>query len=278
MTFTKKLKRLLFPNRYKLKQLRTRLDDVETRLSQMMSLAEQKYGFSLPPIPSKNLQIRVAGAYYPGFFEDGKAMFREFQQILGKHQLNFSDFDSILDFGCGCGRTIIPLSFLVPPGKLSGTDIDAEAIGWLKTNYAGFKDLDVNNHAPPTKHAAGQFDFIYSISIFTHLPEEIQRSWLTELSRILKPGGYGIFTTHGENHFVHLSAADRKKLLEHGFHYSDLGATEGLPDFYRASFQTPAYIRREWAQYFEVLAVYERGICQNQDAVLVRKRPPGSAG
>jgi hypothetical protein len=100
----------------------------------------------------------------------------------------------------------------------------------------------------------------------------MQHAWLAELSRITKPGGYGIFTVHGENHFIHLSGADRAKLLEKGFHYADLGATEGLPEFYKASFQTPAYVKREWSRYFEVLAVYPKGICQNQDAVLVRKR------
>jgi SAM-dependent methyltransferase len=272
MGIKQKLKRLFFPTRYKLKQIKTRIDDVETHLHQLMSLAELKYKFSLPPIPAKHLQVRVAGAYSSGFFLQGKAMCRELEEILGKHHLNFSNFTNILDFGCGCGRTIIPLSFLVDPKRISGTDIDAEAIAWLQNNYPCFKNLDVNGHTPPTNYPTGEFDFVYSISIFTHLPEGMQHAWLKELSRIIKSGGYGIFTTHGENHFVHLPAGDRKRLLEHGFHYSDLGATQGLPDFYRASFQTLEYVKREWSRYFDVMAVYERGICQNQDAVLVRKR------
>jgi SAM-dependent methyltransferase len=266
------LKKWLFPTRPRLKQMNKRVEDLEVQLRQWMSLAELKYDFSLPPVPPKSLQVRVAGAYYATFFEHGRDMFRELETILGKHGLSFSGFHNVLDFGCGCGRLLIPMSLLADAGKLSGTDIDAEAIAWMKSRYSCFKDLDVNPHAPPTKYADGEFDFVYSISIFTHLPEEMQRAWLKELSRILKPGGHGIFTTHGENHFVHLPAAGRAKLVASGFHYSDLGATEGLPDFYRASFQTREYIAREWAQHFEVVAVYEKGMCQNQDAVLVRKR------
>lgn len=32
--------------------------------------------------------------------------------------------------------------------------------------------------------------------MFTHLPEEMQHSWLKELSRIAKPKGYLLLTTH----------------------------------------------------------------------------------
>lgn len=272
MGFKQQLKNFLFPTRQKLKQARKQIEDLETQLHQWMSLAQLKYQFNLPPVPPKHLQVRVAGAYYPTFFDHGRDMFLELQVILERHGLSFSGFANVLDFGCGCGRILIPLSVVADAGKFSGTDIDAEAIGWLKKSYSCFKDLDVNGHAPPTKYAGDEFDFVYSISIFTHLPEDMQRVWLQELARIIKPGGYGIFTTHGENHFVHLTESERGQLAKTGFHYSDLGSTEGLPEFYKASFQTREYITREWAKYFEVVAVYEKGMCQNQDAVLVRKR------
>jgi cyclopropane fatty-acyl-phospholipid synthase-like methyltransferase len=266
-----KLRKLL-RRRQTLDQLSTRVEDMEVQWRQWMSLAELKYKFSLPPVPPKALQIRVAGAYYAAFFEHGKGMFHELQAILQSHQLNFFDFNDVLDFGCGCGRFMIPMSCMMDPKKLSGTDIDPEAIAWLKGNYSCFKDVDVNGHAPPTKYASGTFDFIFSVSIFTHLPEDMQHAWLKELSRVMKPGGHGIFTTHGEHTFSFLKEDDRKKVRGAGFHYGDFGATEGLPDFYQTSFQTPDYVRQEWAKYFDVLAICEKGIGSNQDAVLVRKR------
>ena len=57
----------------------------------------------------------------------------------------------------------------------------------------------------------GTFDFIYSISVFTHLTEASQRFWMNELFRILKPGGYLLFTVHGLSRLHELPQADRQR-------------------------------------------------------------------
>jgi SAM-dependent methyltransferase len=253
-----------------------RVEELEIQLSQFISLVSIKD--QLLPIPPKHLQIRVAGAYYPTFFQHGKDMFYDLEDFLKSAGLSMFDFDRILDFGCGCGRFMIPMSFLLPPKKISGTDIDKEAIQWFKENYPCFHDLDVNGFNPPTKYAGATFDFVFSISIFTHLPEEMQHAWLKELSRIIKPGGYGIFTTHGENHFHHLNQAARTELLTRGFYYLAGDTTDGLPEFYQTSFHTGEYVQREWSRYFDVLAIRKNGVGKAQDAVLVKKRLVADCG
>ncbi|MDB6064997.1 MAG: Methyltransferase type 11 [Pedosphaera sp.] len=247
-----------------------RVDDLSVQINQIVSLLGLKY--QLPAIPPKHLQVRVAGGYRAAFFELGKSMFQDLEGLLQNHGLSMFQFNRMLDFGCGCGRFLIPMSHRMDPKKLSGTDIDAEAIQWLRANYPIFDDLDVNDCAPPTKYPDGTFDFVFSVSIFTHLPEEMQHAWLKELARIMAPGGYGIFTTHGEKHYPHLSAPARGQLLEKGFYYHVGGKTEGLPDFYQTSFHTHDYIRREWGRYFEIVALQKRGLADHQDTVLVKKR------
>jgi SAM-dependent methyltransferase len=247
--------------------------DHDTEVGQYISLLQLKE--KLPPIPPKALQTRVAGAYYPEFFKHGRDMFYDIENILKKQGLSAFNFDRILDFGCGCGRFLIPLSFLMSPGKLCGTDIDGQAIQWLKENYACFDDLNVNDSAPPTKYPDGTFDFVFSVSIFTHLPEEMQDAWLKELSRIVKPGGYGVFTVQGENFFHQVTKnSARIELLKKGFFYQNTRAIDGLPEFYQTAYHTHEYIRREWSRYFEVVAVHSKGVGNHQDAVLVRKRTP----
>jgi SAM-dependent methyltransferase len=245
-------------------------DDI-TELQQWVSL--QQIREKHPPIPPKALQIRVAGAYYPEFFKHGANMFNDLDAMLKTQGTSLLKFERLLDFGCGCGRLLIPGSLLMPPGKLSGTDIDEQAIQWLKENYTCFHDLGVNGFEPPTKYPDGQFDFVFGISIFTHLPEEMELAWLNELSRIIQPGGYGIFTIHCENFFHLLTRQTSRDELQHkGFAYETDRITAGLPEFYQNSFHTHEYVRREWSRFFEVVAIHTKGVGNNQDAVMVRKR------
>lgn len=245
--------------------------DYDAEHAQYFSLLQMQG--KLPPIPPKALQVRVAGAYYPKFFTHGRDMFADIEGILQTQGLSAYKFERILDFGCGCGRFLIPLSYQMPPGRLSGTDIDGEAIQWLKEYYPCFHDLDVNGFAPPTKYADGTFDLVYSISIFTHLPEDMQHAWLKELARIIRPGGVGVFTVHGEKFFQALAKrTSRNELMKKGFFYNEGVVTDGLPEFYQTAFHTHEYIRREWQRHFEVVSIHTEGVGKHQDAVLVRKR------
>ncbi|MCL6697675.1 methyltransferase domain-containing protein [Sphingomonas sp. NSE70-1] len=254
----------------RLKKIETKYSDIQIELSQFISLLNLKdKSISVPP---KHLQIRVAGTYNDKFFISGQRMLDDIERILQSNGQSLFKFDNILDFGCGCGRLMIPLGFMVPPGRISGTDIDIKPIRWLNAHYPSFQDVDVNRVKVPTKYPDGKFDFIFSISVFTHLPEKMQNAWLAELSRILKPGGIGLFTTHGENHYSKLPKAGLSEINSRGFYYSTGSGTDGLPDFYQTSYHTHAYIRRRWSKYFDVLSISAEGIGRNQDAVLVRKR------
>jgi 2-polyprenyl-3-methyl-5-hydroxy-6-metoxy-1,4-benzoquinol methylase len=52
------------------------------------------------------------------------------------------------------------------------------------------------------------FDLIYALSVFTHLSEPLQRFWITELTRIVRPGGHLFITLHGASYLPSLSAAE----------------------------------------------------------------------
>ena len=247
------------------------MGDYDVEFGQYITLLQLKE--KLPPIPPKALQVRVAGGYYPEFFKHGRDMLFDIENILKKQGLSVFNFDHILDFGCGCGRLLIPAGLLMPPGKLSATDIDEQAIQWLKENYIFFKDISANGFAPPMKYSDGAFDFVYSISVFTHLPEDMQHAWLKELSRIIRPGGHGVFSIAGENFFHHLvKEASRKELREKGYFYDKGGGTDGLPEFYQNALHTHEYIKREWSRHFEIVAIFTKGIANHQDAVLVKRR------
>jgi ubiquinone/menaquinone biosynthesis C-methylase UbiE len=253
----------------RLKSLEERSADTHIELQQLLTLLSLKA--DIRAIPPKHLQIRVAGVYKPRFFESGQNLIDNMEDFLQANGESLFKADDILDFGCGCGRILIPLSFMISPRKIVGTDIDKQSIGWLKSNYPTFKALDVNKIKPPTKYADATFDLVYGVSVFTHLPEDMQHAWLSEMSRIIKPGGLGLFTTHGETFYSKLAGSALRELTDRGFYYSVGKLTDGLPEFYQTSFQSHDYIYREWAKHFDVVAIRREGAKQ-QDAVLVRNR------
>src|SRR5262249_35167165 len=54
-----------------------------------------------------------------------------------------------------------------------------------------------NDRLPPTGFPAESFDFVYALSVFSHLSEDAHRKWLEEFKRILAPGGVFIATRWG---------------------------------------------------------------------------------
>src|SRR5207248_1785974 len=106
-----------------------------------------------------------------------------------------SSFRDVLDFGCGCGRTLRYFADQSPITDFYGTDIDAEAIAWCR-RHLRFAKFKVNQALPPLSYRAEKFDLVYAVSVFTHIDEEYQFRWLDELRRITKPRGIVIVTTH----------------------------------------------------------------------------------
>jgi len=248
--------------------------DMEVLLRQTLSILEMEHGF-IPP-PPKHLQVRVVGGYVPDFISSGLSMYQDLNDALAADGKSLKDFDRILDFGCGCGRAVRALKDLQPKSRFFGLDIDAEAIAWLNGHYAKFGEFFVAPHLPPTGFEDGMFDFIFGVSVFTHLPEDMQFKWLEELKRITKPGGYLILTKHGEKFYRNLDADINAVMDKKGFYYSDFGHNYGasinLPDFYQTAFHSHEYIKREWSKYFNVLDFRVLGMGQHQDTVLLRKR------
>jgi SAM-dependent methyltransferase len=228
-------------------------------------------GGLVPPPP--HLQVRAAGEYYPHFIEHGDALLDALGAALLEIGRDWRSFDSILDFGCGCARVLRALHYRSSAAqKLHGTDIDKEAVDWCRANYSTVAEFTVNAVAPPMAYGDGMFDLVFSVSTFTHLPEDMQDAWLKELRRVTRPGGYLLLTTHNQSYFQNLPEGLRQKAQDRGFFYQRCKDTEGLPDFYQVAYHTPEYIRSRWSEYFDILDIHERAIDGHQDIVACRKR------
>jgi SAM-dependent methyltransferase len=83
-------------------------------------------------------------------------------------------------------------------------------INWCQT-YLSFGQFKNNSLEPPLNFENEQFDCIYALSVFTHLGEHLLLEWMQELSRILKPGGYLLFSTHGEHYLGELRPNEQER-------------------------------------------------------------------
>ena len=227
--------------------------------------------FSADPSPPDALRQRVHGqADSISFERSGKMVALHLHRAISP-RLTLTETSRILDFGCGCDRVMRHLRQLWGPCQFYGSDIDAEAITWCQNHLADAATFTVNDSHPPLSYPDDDFDCIYSISVFTHLPEAMQFAWLKELHRIAKPGSYLLLTTHGPQLFQAKSWRHRWQFARRGFFYHVGPGTVGLPDFYQTSFHTETYIRKHWSQFFQIQHIIHRGIVNHQDLVICRK-------
>jgi SAM-dependent methyltransferase len=115
--------------------------------------------------------------------------------------------ERVLDVGCGIGRMAVPLTgYLDDQGSYEGFDVFLEGIRWCQENitpkYPNFRfrvaDIRNKEYNPGGSFAASEyefpyedesFDFVLLTSVFTHLlPDEVE-NYLSEIRRVLAPGG-----------------------------------------------------------------------------------------
>ncbi len=116
--------------------------------------------------------------------------------------------ESVLDVGCGVGRMAVALTrYLTPPqGRYEGFDIVRDGIAWCREEITPrfpnfhFQHADLYNkeyNPDGTLHASEyqfpypdeSFDFAFLTSVFTHMLPADVRQYLSEVRRVLRPGG-----------------------------------------------------------------------------------------
>lgn len=133
------------------------------------------------------------------FFRSGKNHVKTIFKILKKY-FNKKHFENGLDFGCGVGRILAPLSYKCT--KIFGADVSMAMLNEAEKNL---KDLKISNAAflltSELLCTRLRFDFIHSFIVFQHIQPKQGISLLEDLLKKLKPNGIGC---------IHITIAQKK--------------------------------------------------------------------
>jgi SAM-dependent methyltransferase len=187
----------------------------------------------------------------------------------------------ILDFGCGAGRVTLPLFYTVKKPD-NAVDVDPAVIEYVNKVEPGVH-AEVSSFQPPLRFLDDTFDVVYAISVWTHLALEAAEEWLTEIKRILRPGGLALLTT--SNYAVLAQRRQHPKLSsmgwkdisddnlrDQGFIFLPTPSTPGTGEYGMAS-HDPGWIRREWSKHMPVIGIEPGAILGVQDINILMKGP-----
>lgn len=158
-----------------------------------------------PPVE----MAQVIGSHSTLHFRN--AMMEIFSEFINRFKVARNA--TVLDIGCGCGRLAIPFVRWLNDGKYIGFDVWDEGVQWCRNNIASnfpnarfevvkaennyyfdtFKDSKKNEFNLDFI-ADNSLDFVYAISVFTHLIGEDCEQYLNHIARGLKPDGIAYIT------------------------------------------------------------------------------------
>ncbi|HLN04591.1 MAG TPA: class I SAM-dependent methyltransferase [Bryobacteraceae bacterium] len=221
------------------------------------------------PIPPARLIVLVTGSADATWYtEGGKLGAESICRTLTDAGVPIAHFQSIFDFGCGCGRVIRHWRPLTS-ARLHGADQNPDLVAWCRQNLA-FAEFQSNTLEPRLDYADQKFEFAYALSVFTHMPEDLQQPWMSELWRILRPGGYLLITTQGDEYLQKLTETER----------ANYGAGRIVVRYRQAAgsnlcsvYHPEPYVRQRLQGRFSMVLSRPRGAAGNgnQDIYLLRK-------
>jgi SAM-dependent methyltransferase len=192
---------------------------------------------------------------------------------VSSHGFNLRTMRAIFDLGCGDGRLI--RHFRTIDGiRLIGSDTRLEVIEWCQQNLPG-PEYQVNQFCPPLGFLAdSSIDLGYAFSVFTHIPLDTQETWVAEIHRVVRPGGFFLATVMGRLLKQFLPPHRRDELERHG----ELEIPSSDQDAHLATqiggsrwdvYQSRGRIIEVFGKFFEVKDYLYGGV---QDLLVLRKR------
>ena len=216
----------------------------------------------------------------PGY-RSGPEHVDSMRAILARAGCDLTDCGPVLDSGCGSGRMIRCLGDVAQNTEVWGVDINAESIAWCQANLSPPFHFVTSTTMPSLPFEDRTFGLVYAGSVFSHI-SELAETWLAELRRITRPGGYLYITVQDQAYIEAALALEPRHWTGDKVHdaadlLDRLGKDVSMVSLGRASknamvFHDRSSLVESWGRFLEVVEVVDRA-WDIQTAVVLRRRP-----
>jgi hypothetical protein len=209
-------------------------------------LVDGRFG---PRWPTEQMQRGYAGIHGPVLLR--RAL--DFVNMLAADGA-FKPGWKALDYGCGWGRFASVCLSKGSPEQLDLCDAWPHTLRLLGELGYSNRVFKVSELLLPGELSEGEYDFVLSFSVFTHLSRRAFERNIPIIVSALKPGGKFYFTVrHGEfiAHNYGSKAADLREILERdGFLFTSSEGELNSEKVFGHAVITPDYLSRLGASYF----------------------------
>ena len=129
------------------------------------------------------------------YLADGWRTLSELMLLLEQAGRPLVGFANVLEFASGHGRFTRHLARAIGAQRVTVSDVVAGAVDFARAHF-GVHGFD-SARQPQDVHWPQQYDLVFVLSLFSHLPRATWKPWLARLWEAVAPGGVLVFSTHG---------------------------------------------------------------------------------
>ncbi len=203
------------------------------------------------------------------YFNDGNRSATKVRKAMDEWLAQAGSQLNILEFASGYGAVTRHAKSLLQLHELHSCDIHAQAVEFIS------QELNVktvlSDSTPEQLELPCQYDMIFVLSFFSHMPEVTWSRWLQQLYAGLVPGGVLLFTTHGK---VSMKYFPKAKLNSSGYWFEKSSEQKDLDaNSYGQTITSREFVDARIAELpdVSVLDYKEAGWWEHQDLYILRK-------
>lgn len=203
------------------------------------------------------------------YFADGWRTLSELMLLLEAVDRPLLRTPRVLEFASGHGRFTRHLVKALGAPRVTVSDVVPSAVEFARDTFGVEGFLSASR--PEDVRWPGQYDLVFVLSLFSHLPRSTWSRWLRVLQDAVAPGGLLVFSTHG----VKAAEFDSVTLDAEGFFFAPSSESNAIDAHeYGTAFTSEAFVLKEISEVWGPDALQHHALVHfwnHQDAYVLRK-------